>query len=57
MSDLDPRYEWVEVRALGELEPQYIRGRCLHVDATPVESGGEIVAYLCLVCDAQLPVF
>lgn len=55
MSDLDPRWKWVEVRRLGDREPTYIKGSCNHLDVVPVESGGETVAHLCLTCDAQLP--
>lgn len=50
----DPRWEWHEVRTLGG-SCRWIRGRCNHIDAVPVETGGETVAYLCLTCDQQLP--
>lgn len=52
---LDPRWEWLEVRQLGRVEPTYVKGPCRHLDVVPVESGGELVAQLCLTCDAQLP--
>lgn len=52
---LDPRWEWAEVRRMCDVEPTYIRGRCNHLEVIPVETGGEIVAHLCLTCDRQLP--
>lgn len=55
MSDLDPRYEWDTVEDARGLQVRHVRGRCLHADVVPVESGGEVVARLCLTCDAQLP--
>lgn len=51
---LDPRWEWSEMRTLCSAEPTYIRVRCRHLGVVPVESGGEVVAGLCLTCDAQL---
>ena len=51
---LDPRWEWSEVRRLCDKEPTYIKGRCLHLDVVPVETGGECVAGLCMTCDEQL---
>lgn len=57
MSDLDPRWEWVEYRSLGDPNPEYVRGACNHLEVVPVESvTGEVVAALCLTCDSQLPV-
>lgn len=50
----DTRYEWHEIRTLGG-RSYWSRGRCRHVHVVPVESGGETVAHLCLVCDEQLP--
>ena len=57
MSDLDPRWEWVEFRSFGGRESTYIKARCNHLTPVPVDSivDGEIVAHLCLDCDAQLP--
>lgn len=54
---LDDRWEWVEMTRLCDPEPRYVRGRCRHLDVVPVESvvTGELVAHLCLTCDAQLP--
>ncbi len=51
---VDTRYEWRELRSL-DGRVRWVRGRCLHVHVVPVESGGETVAHLCLVCDEQLP--
>lgn len=57
--ELDPRWEWVEVTAWGDAGPRYAKGACRHLDVVPVESivDGQIVAQLCLTCDAQLPGF
>lgn len=60
MTVLDDRWEWIEERTFGSPEPQYVRGRCRHREVVPVESLGvlgpvEVVAHLCLTCDAQLP--
>lgn len=56
---LDPRWQWVEIRALCDTEPRYERGRCNHLEVVPVRQseklGGEVVAHLCLTCDEQLP--
>jgi len=57
---LDPRWEWVEVTELDSAEPQYVKGRCRHLEVEPVETGSgvddiEVVAHLCRTCDAQLP--
>lgn len=50
----DRRWEWHELRNLrGDV--WWVRGRCLHTEVVPVESGGRVVAHLCLTCDAQLP--
>ena len=54
-TDLDPRWEWVELRRFGDPQPTYVKGACNHLEVVPVESGGEVVAHLCLTCDAQLP--
>ena len=55
--DLDPRWEWIEIQLLGEPGPRFIRGPCKHGNIVPVESvvTGELLAQLCLTCDAQLP--
>lgn len=56
MTDLDPRWEWIEApRRMGESEVTFVRGRCNHLKLVSVESGGETVAHLCLTCDGQLP--
>lgn len=56
---LDPRWQWVQIQALCETEPRYIKGPCNHLETVPVEQparlGGEVVAWLCLTCDQQLP--
>lgn len=54
-ADLDPRWQWVELRRLCDVEPRYIKGPCNHLEVVPVEAGGEIVARLCQTCDSQLP--
>lgn len=52
--DLDPRWEWIEVRDFGQASSDYIRGPCRHTELIPVKSiDGEIVAKLCLTCDRQ----
>lgn len=53
---LDPRWEWVEINGFASPGPEYIKGRCRHLEVVPVDtSEGERVAHLCLTCDAQLP--
>ena len=54
-ADLDPRWNWVAVRRLGDAGPTYIKGECRHAEVVPVESFGHTVAHLCLTCDTQLP--
>ena len=55
MDGLDPRWEWHEVTMFGDRERRYIKGRCNHLETVPVEAvTGEVVAHLCLTCDAQL---
>lgn len=54
-TDLDPRWEWIEIVRFGEPEPTFVRGACRHLEAVPVESGGDTVAHLCTTCDTQLP--
>lgn len=53
--ELDPRWEWVDVTCIGDRESRYVKGRCNHLETTPVESmvTGDTVARLCLTCDAQ----
>lgn len=57
MSTLDGRWEWHEVCTFDGTVVRHIRGRCLHRDLEPVKSvvTGEVLAQLCLTCDAQLP--
>lgn len=54
-AELDPRWEWTEVRRMCDVAPTYIKGRCLHTEVVTVEAGGEVVAQLCQTCDTQLP--
>jgi hypothetical protein len=54
--DLDPRWEWCDVRSLGDPGPVWIKVRCLHTQTVPVITmADEHVAELCLVCDSPLP--
>ena len=56
MSDLDPRWEWIQApRRMGEPNVEYVKGRCNHLEVVPVDSGGLLVAHLCQTCDQQLP--
>jgi hypothetical protein len=66
MSDLDPRWDWIEVTEFGSPGPEYMKGACKHLETTPVYSRdaldrqldwdvGTPVAHLCLTCNAQLP--
>jgi len=57
---MDPRWQWVEITTWGDPAPVYVKGKCNHTDVVPVEAGGifgdgEVLAHLCLTCDAQLP--
>jgi hypothetical protein len=53
--ELDPRWEWTLVQALG-MPDRWIKIRCLHTEIEPVTSlAGETVAQLCLTCDTQFP--
>jgi hypothetical protein len=54
--ELDPRWDWFDIRTMGDPGPVWIKVRCRHSDIVPVESvtGGQ-VAQLCLTCDSQLP--
>jgi hypothetical protein len=56
-AELDPRWDWIEVSTWGDPGPLYVKGACRHVDVVPVESvvDGQVLAQLCLTCDAQLP--
>jgi len=54
-ADLDERWEWVELRHWGSMEPTYVKGPCRHLEVVTVETGGEVVAHLCRTCDSQLP--
>lgn len=57
-TELDPRWNWIEVREFGQVAPKYVRGLCNHLpsEVVPVEStDGETVAHLCKTCDTQLP--
>ena len=54
-SDLDPRWNWIELPEFGKREMKYIRGTCRHTELVPVEESvtGDVVAKLCLTCDQQ----
>jgi len=54
MTEQDSRWEWIDVSTFGG-RPEWIQGRCRHLDVVAVESSGATVAHLCLTCDAQLP--
>lgn len=48
-------YDITEIRdGLGRVVREILT--CRHDDATPVHSGGKVVAHLCPDCDRQLPV-
>ena len=54
--DLDPRWDWYDVRTYGDPGPVWIKVRCLHAETEAIITvAGEHVAELCLVCDTQLP--
>ena len=36
--DLDPRWGWIEVTAVGDRERQYVKGLCRHTETVPVTS-------------------
>lgn len=56
MTQLDPRWDWIETTAISEANPTYLKGMCRHLEVEPVDAGeGETVAYLCLTCGSQLP--
>lgn len=56
MTDLDPRWDWIEVTTYGDSGPRWVKGYCRHLELEPVDSvDGERVAVLCRTCDAQLP--
>ncbi len=53
--ELDPRWDWVDVRTISDSGPVYVKGACRHLEVIPVESvTGETVAQFCLTCDRQL---
>lgn len=53
---LDPRWEWINVTTISG-PAEYVKGACRHLTPTEVRSTvtGELLAYLCPDCDAQLP--
>lgn len=55
--ELDPQWEWVELRRLHASSPRYIKGSCRHVEVVDVDLvlTGEVVARLCTTCFEQLP--
>jgi hypothetical protein len=56
IADLDPRWEWIDVREFSDPGPKWLRGPCRHTEVIPVESTeGAVVARLCTTCDTQLP--
>jgi hypothetical protein len=57
VTELDPRWDWLNVQALGDPGPVWVKGQCRHTELVPVDSTvtGQEVARLCLTCDRQLP--
>ena len=54
--ELDPRWEWCDVRTISDPAPVWIKAGCRHTEVIPIESlDGETVAQLCLTCDHQFP--
>ena len=52
VNDLDPRWEWIELRLFGEPGPLWVRGACRHTELADIETvDGELAAQLCLTCD------
>lgn len=53
---LDPRWEWIDVTTVAG-PPEYVKGACHHLTPAEVRSTvtGELLAYLCPDCNAQLP--
>lgn len=51
---LDPRWRWQEIHQHGG-PSIFVKVGCNHLETEPVESGGQVVARLCLTCDQQLP--
>jgi hypothetical protein len=48
-------YHWIEVTAVDDPGPCYVRGACKHAAVVPVEDlAGQVVAWLCPTCDRQL---
>lgn len=56
-AQLDPNWEWIEVVTFDSNRTMWLRGRCYHRRTAQVTSTvtGELLAYLCLSCDSQLP--
>jgi hypothetical protein len=54
--NLDPRWEWIDIASM-DGRPEYVKGACRHLTPTEVRGTvtGELLAYLCPDCDAQLP--
>lgn len=53
---LDERWEWYEVTTFGSVDRQYIKGPCNHLEVAGVhDMFDQVVAALCMTCDAQLP--
>lgn len=50
-----PEWDVTEIRAFGRAEPLHCLRPCAHANAIPVISRGQLVAHLCIDCDAQLP--
>lgn len=53
----DPRFEWVDI-STHVLGTEWIRGECNHLTPEPVITvwpDEQLVAWLCVDCDAQLP--
>lgn len=51
----EPEFKYIELRGLGERIHRSL-GFCQHANVVPVESlVGDLVARLCIDCDAQLP--
>jgi hypothetical protein len=56
----DPEWEYDAIMVAGEIDPVgWVRTACRHSRVVPVTTGQgedeELVAQLCLTCDAQLP--
>lgn len=53
--DHEPAFDTTEIRIFGERDPVGYVMRCTHANVLPVETGGEVIAHLCIDCDTQLP--